>query len=153
MGCHVCVRVWIHLIAGDTLGHNSFVGHVNGGFPKYLYRDCTCLFEELSSPIPSCSLITLDKLQQARLTEDGLKMFCKKYVISAFDNVPLGDNVYGLLGCTPSEMLHVSGTGFLKYMFECLVMLISLTQSRKRDRETFDDLHRCMVRDVQRQSE
>jgi len=72
--------------------------------------------------------------------------------ISAFDNVPLGDNVYGLLGCTPSEMLHVSGTGLLKYMFECLVMLISLTQSSKRDRETFDDLHRCMVRDVQHQA-
>ena len=31
--------------------------------------------------------------------------------------------------------------------------LISLTRSRKRDRETFDDLHRCMVRDAQRQSE
>jgi len=38
-------------------------------------------------------------------------------------------------------------------MFECLVMLISLTRSRKQDRETFDDLHRCMVTDAQRQSE
>jgi len=50
-------------------------------------------------------------------------------------------------------MLHVSGTGLLKYMFECLVMLISLTRSRNQDRETFDDLRRCMVRDEQRQSE
>jgi hypothetical protein len=103
--------------------------------------------------MPSCSLITLDELQQARLTEDGLKNLCKKDFISAFDNVPLSDNVHGLLGCTPSEMLHVSGTGLLKYMFECLVTLISLTRSSKRDRETFDDLHRCMVRDAQRQSE
>jgi hypothetical protein len=47
---------------------------------------------------------------------DGLKNLCKKDFISAFDNVPLGDNVYGLLGCTPSEMLHVSGTGLLKYV-------------------------------------
>jgi hypothetical protein len=104
-----------------------------------LYHDCKCLFEELSSPIPSCSLITLDELQQARLTEDGLENLCKKNFISAFDNVPLSDNVYGLLGCTPSEMLHVSGTGLLKCMFECLVELISLTPSSKRDRETFDD--------------
>jgi hypothetical protein len=131
MGRRVSLRVWIHLIAGDTLGHNSFVGHVNGGLPKYLYRDCKCLFEELSSPIPSCLPITLDELQQARLTEDGLKNLCKKNFISAFDNAPLSDNVYGLLGCTPSEMLHVSGTGLLKYMFECLVELISLTRSRK----------------------
>jgi len=84
---------------------------VNGGFPKYLFRDCKCLFEELSMPIPSCSLITLDELQQAHLTEDGLKNLCKKNFNSAFDNVPLSDNVHGLLGCTPSEMLHVSGTG------------------------------------------
>ena len=61
--------------------------------------------------------------------------------------------MHGLLGCTPSEMLHVSGTSLLKYMFECRVALISLTRSSKRDRETFDDLHRCMVRDAQRQSE
>ncbi len=93
------------------------------------------------------------ELQQARLTEDGLKNLCKKNFISAFDNVPLIDNVHGLLGCTPSEMLHVSGTGLLKYMFESLVALISLTRSSKRDRETFDDLHRYMVRDAQRQSE
>jgi hypothetical protein len=49
-------------------------------------------------------------------------------------------------------MLHVSGTGLLKYMFECLVALISLTRSSKRDREAFDDLHRCMVRDAHRQT-
>jgi hypothetical protein len=126
---------------------------VNGGLPKYLFRDCKCLFEELSRPIPSCSQITLDELQQARLTEDGLKNLCKNNFISAFDNVPLSDNVHGLLGCTLSEMLHVSGTGLLKYMFECLVALISLTRSSKRDRETFDDLHRCMVKDAQCQSE
>jgi hypothetical protein len=95
----------------------------------------------------------LDELQQARLTDDGLKNLCKKDFISAFDNVPLGDNVYGLLGYTPSEMLNVSGTGLLKYMFECLEMLISFTRSTKQDRGTFDDLHRCMVRDAQRQSE
>jgi len=31
MGRRVSVRVWIHLIAGDALGHNSLVGHMNGG--------------------------------------------------------------------------------------------------------------------------
>jgi hypothetical protein len=71
MGRRVRVKVWIHIIAGDTLGHNTLVGHFNGGFPKYLYRDCKCVFDKLSSPIPSYSLITLEELQQARLTEDG----------------------------------------------------------------------------------
>ena len=80
MGRRVCVKVWIHLIAGDTLGHNTLVGHFNGGLPKFIYRDCKCLFEELSSPIPLCSLITLAELQQAHLTEDGLTNLCKKNI-------------------------------------------------------------------------
>jgi hypothetical protein len=28
--CVVCVKLWIHFIAGDTSGHNSLVGHMNG---------------------------------------------------------------------------------------------------------------------------
>ena len=50
-------------------------------------------------------------------------------------------------------MLHVSGTGLLKYMFGCLEGLISLTGSRTKDRESFDDLHRCIVSDAQQQNE
>ncbi len=70
-------------------------------------------------------------------------------VTNAFENVPLRGNVYGLLGCVPAEMLHVSGTGLLKYMFGYLEGLIALTRSRKKDRESFDDLHRCIVSDAQ----
>ncbi len=133
MGRRVCVKVWIHLIAGDTLGHNTLVGHFNGGLPKFIYHDCKCLLEELSSPIPSCYLITLAELQQAHLTEDGLTNLCKKNIRNVFDNVPLGDDAYGLLGITPGEMLHISGVGLLKYMFASLECLISLTRSKKQD--------------------
>ncbi len=60
----VCVKLWIHLIAGDTSGHNNnnIVGHMNGGHPKYIYRDCKCLFEDLSSPIANFHLITLEEI-------------------------------------------------------------------------------------------
>ena len=38
MGRHVCVKLWIHFIAGDTSGHNNLlVGHMNGGQPKSIY--------------------------------------------------------------------------------------------------------------------
>ncbi len=81
-----------------------------------------------------------------------LTNLCKKNIRNAFDNVPLGDDVYGLLGITPGEMLHISGVGLLKYMFASLECLISLTRSKKQDQELFDDLHRCIVIDAQRQS-
>ncbi len=78
MGWGVFVKLWIHFIAGDTSGHNNLVGHMNGGRPKFIYRDCRCLFDDLSSPIPMCSLITSKELKQAHLTEDGLTKLFKK---------------------------------------------------------------------------
>ncbi len=50
-------------------------------------------------------------------------------------------------------MLHVSGTGLLKHMFGCLDNLIGGTNSKKKDKESFDDLHQCLVRDAEQQSE
>jgi len=46
-------------------------------------------------------------------------------------------------------MLHVGGTGILKHIFEYLDNLIA----GDIDKETFDDLHRQLVKDAQRQSE
>jgi hypothetical protein len=66
-------------------------------------------------------------MQQARMTQDGLTNLCKKNVKNPFENVPLSDDVYELLGCVPAEMLHVSAASLLKYMFGCLESLISLT--------------------------
>jgi hypothetical protein len=58
-----------------------------------------------------------------------------------------------LLGSVPAEMSHVSGTGLLKHMFGCLDYLIGGPNSKKRDKESFDDLHRCLVRNAEQQSE
>jgi hypothetical protein len=99
MGRCVCVKVWIHLIVGDMLGHNNLVGNFNGGLPKYIYCDCKCLFDELSSPISSFFLITLEEIQQASKTQDGLTNLCKKNITNAFENVPLSDNMSVELGC------------------------------------------------------
>ncbi len=71
---------------------------------------------------------------------------------NAFENVPFADQVHGLLGSVPAEMLHVSGTGLLKHMFGCLGGLIGRAKSKKRDKESFDDLHCCVVISLERQS-
>jgi hypothetical protein len=116
---------YINFIAGDISGHNNLVGHMNGGQPKFIYQNCRCHFDELSSPIPMCSLITSEELKQTCLTEDGLTNLCKKN--HAFENVPFGDEKCGLLGSVPAKMLHVSGNGLLKHMFGCLDKLICST--------------------------
>ena len=86
------------------------------------------------------------------MTNDGLTNLCKKNISNAFENVPFADQVFGLLGSVPAEMLHVSGMGLLKHMFGCLDGLIGGTKSKKRDKESFDDLHHCLVINAERQS-
>ena len=154
MGRRVRVVVWIHFIAGDTSGHNNIVAHFNGGKPKFIWRDCKCLFHQLSDPDPQCELITIKEMENARSTVDGLDDLCKKDIDNAFKNVPLSDLIHGLLGCVPAEMLHVSGVGLLKYMFKSLDILIGVVKKKKnKDKEDFDDLHRCLVQIAQKQSE
>ncbi len=38
-------------------------------------------------------------------------------------------------------------------MFGCLDYLIGGPNSKKKDKESFDDLHHCLVRDAEQQSE
>ncbi len=57
----------------------------------------------------------------------------QKNISNAFENVPLGNLKYGLLGSVPAEILHVSGTGLLKHMFSCLDYLIGGPNSKKKD--------------------
>jgi hypothetical protein len=125
---------------------------MDGGRPKFSYQECKRLFDELSSPIPTCSLITSEELKQALLTEDGLTNLCQKNISNAFENVLFGDEMYGLLRSVPAKMIHISDTGLLKHMFGCLDRLIGGTKSKK-DKESFNDLHRCLVRDTEQQSE
>jgi hypothetical protein len=54
----------------------------------------------------------------------------QKNISNVFENVPFRDLKYGLLGSVPAEMLHVSGTGLLKQMFDCLDNLIGGPNSK-----------------------
>jgi len=62
----VICKVWIHYIIGDCSGNNKWLGHFNGsGKLKRPYRDCHCLFENLSDSNPTCVYITADEIQAA----------------------------------------------------------------------------------------
>ena len=153
MGRKVRVVVWIHFIAGDTSGHNNIVGHMNGSNAKYPFRDCYCPLEQLSDSIPTCTLVTTQDIDEARLTSHGIKAISKLNIINAFDNCPMSDSIHGIMGIVPSEMLHVSGTGILMYMLAAVDQLLGKKKSNKQGKELFDELHRCLVMDAQRQSE
>jgi hypothetical protein len=64
-------------------------------------------------------------------------------------NISFGDLKYGILGSVSAEMLHVSGTDLLKHMFGCLDKLIGGPNSMKKYKDSFDNLHHCLVRDAE----
>ncbi len=125
---------------------------MNGGQSKYIFRDCYCLFEQLSDPTPTCTLVTKADIDQARSTTNGMQSISKSDIINAFDNVPLSDFIHGIMGIVPSEMLHLSGTDILMYMFTAVDQLLGKKKSNKKGKELFDELHRCLVIEAQRQS-
>lgn len=141
--------MWIHFIAGDTSGHNNLIGHMNASNTMYPYHDCKCGQEDLSNPIPNCTLVTLDEMKIVPRIPGGLQALSKKETKNAFGNVPFGDYQFSILGSVPAELLHVSRIIILNYIFECLNLLIA----GNKDKESFDDLHRCLVSESQCQSE
>ena len=72
---------------------------------------------------------------------------------NAFDGVPLGGDEYGIMGRVPSEMLHVSGNGIMKYELRALNQLIGRGDSKQKGKGLFDTLHQMLVIDAGRQSE
>jgi hypothetical protein len=74
------------------------------------------------------------------LADGNLKNLCKN-IVNAFDDVPLSGVKHGLVGCVPTEILHVSGTGLLKYIF---VGLCDLIGSEKTERRKESNLMICI---------
>ena len=150
MGRRVCVKVWIHIIAGDTSGHNNVCGHYNVSNSNCPYRHCICTLQQLSDAVAQCYLITLNDVKD--LTPRELVDWSKHDIDNAFDDTPLSDQLHGKFGVTPAEMLHVCGNGVYKYQFESTKDLIGKKDSRQKQKNEFNALHQHLVLDGSRQS-
>jgi hypothetical protein len=126
---------------------------MNRGKANYIYRDCYCSFNKLSNPTPRCKLVTIADINQARASTDGLNSISKLNINNAFDGVPISDNIHGIASIVPAEMLHISGTGILKYKFKSVWEMIGKKNANKTEKGLFDELHHCLVLDAQCQSE
>ena len=133
MGRRVCVKVWIHIIAGDTSGHNNVCGHYNASNSNCPYRHCICTLQQLSDALAQCYLISLDDVKD--LTPRELVDWSKHDIDNAFDDTPLSDQIHGKFGVTPAEMLHVCGNGVYKYQFESTKDLIGKKDSRQKQKK------------------
>ncbi len=108
------VKTCIHFTAGDTSGHNNLIGQYNTSNALQPYRDCRCLLEELSNPSLKCALITIEEYNFAKQAEI-LHAYSLHAFDNAFDKTPFADQVHGIFGCVPAEMIHVTGNGIMKY--------------------------------------
>ena len=153
MGRHVNVVIWIHIITGDTSGHNDLCGHVNASSTKFPVRTCRCTSDELDDPEAICDFFTVKEVDHAKTIKHGLHKLSKKEINSCFNGVPLGDLKYGIMGITPPEMLHVAGVGIFKYMFSCLSDIIGLGKTKEKEKLQLDCLHQVLTSQSTHQSE
>jgi len=150
----VKVHVWIHIVAGDTSGHNECTGKFNSnGNTACPWRDCLCQFGNLSDSIAQCELITLRHVEEAAQSDGGLASLSMHHIDNAFSHTPLSDQTRGIFGITPPETLHVLGGGVLPYIFACITQLIGPNKSKQAEKDAYDSLHQHLVNDVARQSE
>jgi hypothetical protein len=113
----------------------------------------------LNNPNPSCVYATLDDMREAKRVKRNnynkglalLKSMSRYDIKNALisKHLPLSDHERGPYGIMPPEMLHVSGQGLIKYMFESLSMQIGSGQ----DQDYIDKLHVQIYMIIKRQSE
>jgi hypothetical protein len=60
---------------------------------------------------------------------------------NAFDKTPFADQVHGLFGCVPAEMLHVTGNGIMKYQLEVVSQIIESESNNTKTLHQLDVLH------------
>ena len=161
MGKEVHVVVWIHFFIGDTEGNNKWLAHYPGNKREVSrpYRDCHCDYHQLSNPNPSCTYTTLDDMQEAKRIKlrDEKEGTVHYKNISRYDvhnaltekHLPLSDQIHGPYRMMPPELLHTSGSGLIKYMFESLRVQIG----NGKDRDHLDKLHIRISNNITHQSE
>ena len=65
-GKFVVMKVWIHIIVGDCQGNSCWAGHYMGG-KQAPWRDCVDPQERMSDPNPTCTLVTPNMVELARI--------------------------------------------------------------------------------------
>ena len=85
MGRQVTFQNWIHLITGDTTGHNDLCGHNNSSSSNLPIRNCGCTWDVLDKPDPVCQFTTLRELEDAIGDKKQLRLMGKKNIKSCFD--------------------------------------------------------------------
>ena len=158
----VHIKVWIHFFIGDTEGNNKWLGHYSGNKStvKRPYRDCSCNYMKMSHTNPRCVYTTMDEMRQLntlkrkRNQDDYLERFkaISRYPITnalTKKYMPLSDTHHGPYCMMPPELLHTSGSGLIKYMFQSMQWYIGETQLR----DDIDKMHVRIYSAVKRQSE
>ena len=161
LGKDVNVKIWIHFFIGDTEGNNKWLGHFSGNKSQVRrpYRDCCCTFDDLANPNPSCVYTTINEMKALKLLqrtdeENALNRFkeISRYPITnalTKKYMPLSDIHHGPYFMMPPELLHTSGSGLIKYMFQSMQNYIGETKLRNE----IDKMHVRVLYDVKRQSD
>jgi hypothetical protein len=172
------------MFIGDMVGCNEMIGQYQSHTANCLWKDCKCTQDELLQFPLQSEPITWADLQECEIVEEIFALYHKKGLISeddmskihtdpayakesskhpiknAFDALPLADPYQGITGMTPQEMLHLMGSGMIKYLIHSIKDVIGERGTNSKVKGLINDIfhdvklyiHRNLDRDTPRMS-
>ena len=162
MGKRVLVKIWCHLIVGDTSGHNDLCCHYqSNGNTSMPMRMCKCGKDELDNTSHSCELITTEEIMNIKTkSADDIKAEFKKFskhpIDSCFEGdypTPFSDSIHGVYGSTPGDNLHMFASGIVRYAIDEFSNMLGPKKSNLEVKKDLDNLYILMVDDSSRNSD
>ena len=129
---------------------NNCLGNANC---SSLCKECTCSFLELASHRPQCRYITLEDRERSYNDPAYAKEISHSTVRSAWNELPMAENIEGINGCTPYELLHAFGHG--SYQDGPLVIhnLMGKNKSKAAEKESLDMLFQAVAYEMRASAE
>ena len=148
------------------MGFNTWLGHYNSSSnTQRPYRDCHCNYSKIGNPNVNFTYVTLDEMRDAKRRNMNantaeekncvFKSISKQNIHNALTepNLPLSDLVHGPYHMMPPELLHISGSGLIKYMFASLKESIGTDKPGNDKINKLDSLHQQISTDILHQSD
>ena len=136
----VFFRVPILFIIGDTDGHDKLVGKFANRTNKVsrICRYCDCPFNETDDPFYSFKLNKKKDIEKLLSNNKAVELKDMSFhcIPNAWSDLLFCDNLHGIYGATPAELMHCLQKGLYEYVVKGLFSVKKLKKNSNKRKKT-----------------